>query len=1244
MRVRLGLVGALLACACVLAFAAASASAFVTHAYLSQFNGSLTPAGFFDPSSGGVATNQATGYVYVADGYSNVVDVFGAEGEYKSQLMQADGITPYVFGERVGSIAVDQATGQIYVVNLEPSAAHDRINVFSAAGVYQTQLGSELGEGDPEELAVDDSTGEIYAASDRGVTALSSAGEYLTSFGKGEGGAVAVDQASHDVYVTNQTQTQSGTGVWKGTVEKLTSSGGYVSTLMQANGVTPYVFERVQSIGVDAAGDVYVDDVDKKVIDEFDAAGSFIGSVSATPGSASATPNGAFGEPIDITTSSNGDLYIADVSKSPPAVDIFGSAIVLPDAGIGEPTDIEPTQVELHGDVLPDGVQATACKFEYGLEEGVYTESAPCVPAPPYEGAESEVLVSAKLANLQPDTTYDYRLVAGNAGGVNVSQGTSFATPGPPTAIGETFFDVGSGSATVSAKIDPEQLPTECYFEYGTSTAYGSRTPVANLGAGASEVAVMEQLGSLQPNTTYYFRVVAVNEASTTFGSATVFNTLPQSILGLPDGRVFERVSPAEDGQAEVYTPNVYGIDMPRSEGIFTENTFAASPEGNAVVYQGAAPLAETAGGKSESNAYVATRALGGGWKQVDIEPAGRRGANYFAFSSNLSTGLIKASSEIGFEYGRPPLSPDAPGGVWIPYEHSLESESYQPFITKAATLHRGEALTVNYAGGSPDFSEVFFGANDALTSNALEIELSPGGHYLHENLYESVDGQLSLVNVLPDGTSEPNAMFGAPCVADDYDRFCLEGSIGVSSEEQREGGGSADLSRAVSADGSRVFWMDLNTGDLYVREDPASADAKTVQISSGSGGPARFWTASVDGSKVFFTNSKHYLAGQAGGELFEYDLENGQTTDLTPGVEVAGVIGASENGEYVYYADSSENLNLWHAGTTTLIATLAGVDGGEEVPVAPYAYPAGDWYTSLGERTAELTPDGNALEFMSDQRLKAAGYPSGAPTGGMEEVYVYEAEDGGKLFCASCSPSDEAPPVSSYGAAAFVPVSWEGTYQPQVISDDGSRVFFDSAEPLVSQDTNAKLDVYEWERDGSGSCQESSGCIYLLSGGQNGSSSWLLGSSASGNDVFVASRAPLVPGEPYDAFAVYDARVGGVQPPTPSACSGTGCQGVPPAPPIFATPASVTFAGVGNFPASSAQSGSAKSKSGAKSKRKAKRKVKSSSGAQKLAQALRRCKQKRSGKRAACRVQAQKRYGAGAKARSGKSSITAGR
>ena len=42
----------------------------------------------------------------------------------------------------------------------------------------------------------------------------------------------------------------------------------------------------------------------------------------------------------------------------------------------------------------------------------------------------------------------------------------------------------------------------------------------------------------------------------------------------------------------------------------------------------------------------------------------------------------------------------------------------------------------------------------------------------------------------------------------------------------------------------------------------------------------------------------------------------------------------------------------------------------------------------------------------------------------------------------------------------------------------------------------------------------------------------------------------------------------------TPPVCTGTGCQGIPGAPPIFATPSSVTFEGVGNFAAPVKQAG----------------------------------------------------------------------
>ncbi len=110
-------------------------------------------------------------------------------------------------------------------------------------------------------------------------------------------------------------------------------------------------------------------------------------------------------------------------------------------------------------------------------------------------------------------------------------------------------------------------------------------------------------------------------------------------------------------------------------------------------------------------------------------------------------------------------------------------------------------------------------------------------------------------------------------------------------------------------------------------------------------------------------------------------------------------------------------------------------------------------------------------------------------------------------------------------------------------------------------------MDVYEWERDGTGSCQAEAGCVYLLSSGDGTTGSYLLDASANGNDVFIITRDPLVEDGQGEDYAVYDARVDGFVALIPPACTGTGCQGVPAAPPTFATPSSVTFGGVGNFP-----------------------------------------------------------------------------
>ena len=187
----------------------------------------------------------------------------------------------------------------------------------------------------------------------------------------------------------------------------------------------------------------------------------------------------------------------------------------------------------------------------------------------------------------------------------------------------------------------------------------------------------------------------------------------------------------------------------------------------------------------------------------------------------------------------------------------------------------------------------------------------------------------------------------------------------------------------------------------------------------------------------------------------------------------------------------------------------------------------------------------------------------------------------------AACYHADQR--ISIWGVPAD---QLESDLSAAVALGDGSRVFFDSAEPLVANDTNGKVDVYEWEQGGVGSCRRSSGCVYLLSGGTSTDNSYLIGTSESGDDVFVVTRGQLVARDQNGDDDMYDVRVGGVQPLTAPACTGSGCQGVPAAAPFFATPASATFAGVGNFAAPpNKSSGKAKPKAKPKgSKKRAKR------------------------------------------------------
>ena len=657
----------------------------------------------------------------------------------------------------------------------------------------------------------------------------------------------------------------------------------------------------------------------------------------------------------------------------------------------------------------------------------------------------------------------------------------------------------------------------------------------------------------------YHFRVVVKNKYGTIRGADYDFSTSPIPSLVLPDGRAYEKVSQNGNTKGSVVPPAPTGFGFATLGG-WTFQPFVAAADGDAVAYM--ADPSEVGGtgneGSGRGNQYLARRTGETGWTATNIEPAS--GAinvepGYQGFTKNLEDGFLIYN-------GAEPLTPNAPADNYsVLYTRDLSTMVFASLFTttppnrtaaqfgafEVPTLS-GEASGPAYMGSSADLSHTFFMANDALVPGAIN-----GGRFLN-NLYDSHNGELTLVNVLPGGQTEPNAIFGGP-----------------SGEPYPEN--EPALSHAISENGQRVYWTDLHNGNLYLRE----SDARTVQVDASVGGGGTFWTATPDGSKALFIKE---------GDIYEYDATSGQLSDLIPGGEVQGVVSTSEDLSYVYfvadaalapgaqaqtcqYENSASSCNLYvlHQGEPPkFIAALSARDDEAAVESDNNGGFAGDWQRGLGQKEAQATPDGRTLVFTSSRSLTGynnVGRNQGGPVND-EEVFVYDFE-GSKLFCASCNPTNEAP---RHEASAFLPVSYMNTYSHRWISSDGKQVFFDDIDPLVPQDTNGKLDVYEWEQGGAGTCELAQGCIYLLSAGNSPESSYLADVSESGNDVFFMTRSQLVPEDQNEDIDLYDARANAPQPLVSPQCTGTGCQGIPLAPPVFSTPSSVTYNGVGNFAA----------------------------------------------------------------------------
>ena len=98
-------------------------------------------------------------------------------------------------------------------------------------------------------------------------------------------------------------------------------------------------------------------------------------------------------------------------------------------------------------------------------------------------------------------------------------------TPKPPDVSTRGAGSVGTSSARLNGTVNPNGQSTSWYFEFGTSTGYGTRTATRNAGAGTRGVDVQMTISGLAVATTYHYRLVGVNEQGTSFGQDVVLTT-----------------------------------------------------------------------------------------------------------------------------------------------------------------------------------------------------------------------------------------------------------------------------------------------------------------------------------------------------------------------------------------------------------------------------------------------------------------------------------------------------------------------------------------------------------------------------------------------------------------------------------------------------------------------------------------------------------------------------------------------
>ncbi len=514
--------------------------------YISQLTGSETPAGSF-AAPGEVAVDNssspAKGDVYVTDVGHKVIDVFGPDGKYLSQI---DG-TPSSFAEELYGVAVD-ASGNVWAYE----GYEGVVDEFNDAGSFLAQF--RTGRGAAKGFAVD-SSGSVYLLFGCGcVGKYTSTGTQLAEWGS-LGTALAIDESTNNVYLDtgNGIEEFGAFGEPYGSPVDAFGSGAISSSNgIAVNATTHIVYASQREAGTVAIfrsgllPDVTtgpaneVEQTSVKLEGVVNPDGEQVTSCLIEYGTnttygqtaACAPAPGAGSSPVTVSAKVSGLIPATTYHYRVAAANANGvhngtdMTFTTPEAveGVltGPASEIQAMNARLNGALEPNGIDAHYW-FEYGQDESYGSDT------PHEDGGEASEskTVSAEVAGLEPNTSYHFRLAAENVFGVTRGEDKTFTTKALPPVLGQSFTvsAITRVTAVVTANIDPEKSATIFHIVYGETSRYGLHTIDFEAGAGLGGQEFHVGLQGLAPDEVYHYAVVAVNQAGTVTGPDQTFTT-----------------------------------------------------------------------------------------------------------------------------------------------------------------------------------------------------------------------------------------------------------------------------------------------------------------------------------------------------------------------------------------------------------------------------------------------------------------------------------------------------------------------------------------------------------------------------------------------------------------------------------------------------------------------------------------------------------------------------------------------